>query len=107
MVGGRDQAKSTDEPRVRDIIPDFVVIARRHGRRVTLFIIPRDKHICASLLCRAGSTPTTAGLRPVHFLDERISPSTSPLFNAQLADASPMLLTHIQDVLKMVASICR
>lgn len=55
MVGGRDQAKSTDERRVRDIIPDFVVIARRHGRRVTLFIIPRDKHICASLLCRAGS----------------------------------------------------
>lgn len=39
--------------------------------------------------CRAGSTPTTAGSCPVHFLDERISPSTSPLFNAQLADASP------------------
>lgn len=26
-----------------------------------------------------------AGLRPVHFLDERISPSTSSLFNTQLA----------------------
>lgn len=32
---------------------------------------------------------TAAGSCPVHFLDERISPSTSPLFNAQLADAVP------------------
>lgn len=48
----------------------------------TLFIIPRDKHICASLPRRAG---INAGLRPVHFLDERISPSTSSLFNTQLA----------------------
>lgn len=57
MVGGRSKGKSADEPRVRDIIPDFVAIAWRHERQVTLFIIPRDKHICASLLCRAGLTP--------------------------------------------------
>lgn len=57
MVGGRGRGKSADEPRVRDIIPDFVAIAWHHERQVTLFIIPRDKHICASLPCRAGSTP--------------------------------------------------
>jgi len=28
MVSGRGRGKSADEPRVRDIIPDFVAIAR-------------------------------------------------------------------------------
>lgn len=49
MVGGRGRGKSADEPCVRDIIPDFVAIAWRHECQVTLFIIPRDKHIYASL----------------------------------------------------------
>lgn len=44
----------------------------------TLFIIPRDKHICASLPRRArGIHAGRATSRPVHFLDERISPPAS------------------------------
>lgn len=104
MVGGRGRGKSADEPRVRDIIPDFVAITRRHECRVTLFIIPRDKHICASLPYRAGSTLATAVSCPAYFLDERILPSTLPLFNVQLADASPVHASYAHIMVSEIAA---
>lgn len=45
----------------------------------TLFIIPRDKHICASLRALRARDQRAAS-RPVHFLDERISPAAFALY---------------------------